>query len=49
MYKSGALMAFALVTLGVDGLADSNGQVLLGTLTWLVLLAACRGLEPSDR
>ena len=45
---SAAVVAFFLAILSADRFVDLHGQLLLGVVTWLVLLAALRPL-PADR
>ena len=42
-------LAFIATVLAVDGHVDLRGQLLLGALTWIALLAALRLFEPERR
>jgi hypothetical protein len=48
MIRAGAIAAYLATLLAVDTQVDLRGQLALGALTWLVLLAAARPL-PAER
>jgi hypothetical protein len=49
LIRAGVIAAYLAVLLAVDTQVDLPGQLALGGLTWLVLLAAARPLPPERR
>jgi hypothetical protein len=44
-----AMVVFFAALLGLDRYSDERGQLALALATWIVLLAACRPLDPERR
>ncbi|TML93937.1 MAG: hypothetical protein E6G03_15030 [Actinobacteria bacterium] len=49
MIRAGLIAAYLAALLAVDTQVDLHGQLLLGALTWLVLVIAARPLPPERR
>ncbi|HLB19292.1 MAG TPA: hypothetical protein VK613_09190, partial [Gaiellaceae bacterium] len=49
MIRAGAIAAYLAALLAVDTQVELAGQLALGLLTWLVLLAAARPLSAERR
>src|SRR6266511_2518474 len=49
MVRAAAIAAYLATLLAVDTQVDLTGQLALGALTWIVLLAAARPLPPERR